>query len=67
VKRSKVTSESIDFGSPTDYQSATEQNGNEQEYSFPLKPERDSSQDDSSDNSGTEPETPQARSQIHRR
>ena len=36
-------------------------------YNYPSKSDRDSSQDDSSDNSGAEPETPQDYSQINRR
>ena len=49
---------------PTDYQSASEQRYIEQDSS-PSKSDLDSSQDDSSDNSGAEPET--CHSQINHR
>ena len=61
VRRSRDTS--IHSGSPADSQSAPEQSENEQEYDYPTKSDQDSSQDDSSDNSGAEPETPPSDSQ----
>ena len=64
-KQSRVTSIDSDSGSPTDYQSVSEQNDGEQEYNSPSISDPDSSQDDSSDNSGAEPETPQDDSQIN--
>ena len=62
-KQSRVTSIDSDSGSPTDYQSASEQNDGEQEYNSPLS-DQDSSQNDSSGNSGAEPETTQDDSQT---
>ena len=58
-KQSRVTSIDSDSGSPT----AFEQNYSELNSS--PSSDRDSSQDDSSDNSGAEPETPQDDSQIN--
>ena len=55
-KQSRITLIDSDSGSPTDYQSASEQNDGEQEYNSPLS-DRDLSQNDSSDDSGAEPET----------
>ena len=63
-KQSRVTSIDSDSGSPTDSQSASEQNDGEQEYNSSSISDRDSSQDDSSDNSGAEPETSQDDSLI---
>jgi hypothetical protein len=65
-KQSRVASiaSDSDSGSPTDSQSASEQNDGEQEYNSSSISDRDSSQDDSSDNSGAEPETSQDDSLI---
>ena len=63
VRQSKVTSIDLDYCSPADYHPASKQNDSEQEYSSPPKSDRDSYQDDSSDNLGEKPETPPANSQ----
>jgi hypothetical protein len=53
----------LDYCSPAHYHSASEQNDSELEYSPPPKSDRDSYQDDSSDNLGEKTETPPADSQ----
>jgi hypothetical protein len=63
VKKSKVTL--IRFGSISDSQSDHDQSDNEQGDCSPTKSDLDSSQDDSSDNSGAEPETPPVNSRNH--
>ncbi len=63
MRQSKVTSIDLDYCSPTDYHPASKQNDSEQEYSSPPKSDKDSYQDDNSDNLGEKPETPPANSQ----
>ena len=58
----------IHSGSPAESQSAPEQSESEEENHSPtnLKSDQDSSLDDSSDNTGAEPETPPSDSQKRR-
>ncbi len=63
VKRAKVTL--IYSGSLSDSQSDHDQSDSEPEDCSPTKPDLDSSQEDSSDNSEAEPETPPLNSRNH--